>query len=78
MGQPTRYGRVSPWSSAQRPRKSALRTIGRQKERSAGESESDEGASQFVAIAWMRDNARGVEQQEPKKEHYAEECRGQA
>src|SRR5437870_7587438 len=82
MGHPTRYLSVSPWSSAQRPRKSARstarRTIGGQKERSAGESEGDESAGQFVAIAWVRHNARGVEQQEPKKEHYAEECRGQA
>src|SRR6266404_4386616 len=59
-------------------RSTALRTIAGQKERSAGEREGDEGAGQFVAIAWVRHNARGVEQQEPKKEHYAKECRGQA
>ena len=65
-------------ATAEIARLTALRTIGGQKERSAGEREGDEGAGQFVAIAWVRHNARGVEQHEPKKEHYAKECRGQA
>ena len=67
MGQPTRYGRVSPWSSAQRPRKSALRTIGGQKERSAGESESDEGASSTDASAVVDDAKKPEEAKEEEE-----------